>query len=59
MKILLVIWVIVMAVLLIVGWTMVGTGKEKELQRERGYKLVAVSNGMMAAFFLFELIFIG
>lgn len=33
MKILLVIWVIVMAVLLIVGWTMVGTGKEKELPK--------------------------
>ena len=32
--------------------------KGKRTPKKIGYKLVAIANGMMAAFFLFELIFL-
>lgn len=53
MKTILLIWAIVQALLIIVGWSFVLIGRKNAKRKKLGYLLCAVGNFLMAAFFIY------
>lgn len=53
MKTVLLIWAIVQAVLIIIGWSFVLICRNNAEKKKLGYLLCAVGNTMMAAFFIY------